>query len=137
MSSSTSTTTGTEQEARNDALVREFVDTFEKQDAALLGSYFADDIVFENYGDPVVHGRADLVAMWAGVFRNFADVRFETLHQAVDGDVVIAEQVHGLGLAGKPPAPIRNLAVYEIRDGKIAAWRDYTNPLEAKRLLGL
>ncbi|WP_020016398.1 nuclear transport factor 2 family protein [Promicromonospora sukumoe] len=133
----TGTTTGTEREARNGALVRDFVAAFEKQDAALLGSWFADDIVFENYGDPVVRGRADLVAMWAGVFRSFADVRFETLHQAVDGDVVIAEQVHGLALAGGPLAPIKNLAVYEIRDGKIAAWRDYTNPLEAKRLLGL
>ncbi|MFE7509129.1 nuclear transport factor 2 family protein [Promicromonospora sp. NPDC057488] len=137
MSSSTSTTTRTEQEAGNDALVREFVDAFEKKDAALLGSYLADDIVFENYGDPEIRGRAGLVAMWAGVFRNFAGVRFETLHQAVDGDVVIAEQVHGLALAGGTLAPIRNLAVYEIRDGKIAAWRDYTNPLEAKRLLGL
>lgn len=137
MSSSTSTTISTEREARNGALVREFVDAFEKRDAALLGSWFADDIVFESYGDPVVHGRAALVEMWAGVFRNFADVRFETLHQAVDGDVVIAEQVHGLALAGGSLAPIRNLAVYEIRDGKIAAWRDYTNPLEAKRLLGL
>ncbi|MEV0891563.1 nuclear transport factor 2 family protein [Promicromonospora sp. NPDC050262] len=134
---SSSTSTSTEREARNDALVREFVDAFAKKDAALLGSYFADDIVFENYGDPEVRGRADLVAMWAGVFRTFVGVRFETLHQAVDGDVVIAEQVHGLGLAGKPLAPIRNLAVYEIRDGKIAAWRDCTNPLEAKRLLGL
>ena len=136
-STSTTTTTSTEREARNGALVREFVDAFAKQDAALLGSYVAEDIVFENYGDPVVRGRAELVAMWAGVFRGFAEVRFETLHQAVDGDVVIAEQVHGLALAGGPLAPIRNLAVYEIRDGKIAAWRDYTNPLEAKRLLGL
>lgn len=124
-------------EARNDSLVRELVAAFEKKDAALLGSWFADDIVFESYGDPVVRGRADLVAMWAGVFRNFAEVRFETLHQAVDGDVVLAEQVHGLALPGGRLAPIKNLAVYEIRDGKIAAWRDYTNPLEAKRLLGL
>lgn len=126
-----------EREARNDSLVREFVDVFEKKDAVLLGTYFADDIVFESYGDPEVRGRAQLVEMWAGVFRNFAGVRFETLHQAVNGDVVIAEQVHGLGFPGKPLAPIRNLAVYEIRDGKIAAWRDYTNPEMGRRLLGL
>jgi limonene-1,2-epoxide hydrolase len=34
-------------------------------------------------------------------------------------------------------APIKNLAVYEIRDGKIAEWRDYTNPQKARQLLGL
>ena len=126
-----------EREVRNDALIREFIAAFEKKDAALLGGYFADDIVFENYGDPALHGRASLVDMWANVFRNFASVKFETLNQAVSGDVVIAEQVHGLGLPGKQLAPIRNLAVYEIHDGKIAAWRDYTNPQQAGQLLGL
>ena len=55
-------------------------------------------------------------------------VRFETLNQAVNGDLVIAGQAHGLALPGKPLALVRNLAVYEIREGKIAAWRDYTNP---------
>ena len=126
-----------DREVRNDALIREFIAAFEKKDAALLGGYFADDIVFENYGDPALHGRGRLVDMWASVFRNFAGVKFETLNQAVSGDVVIAEQVHGLGRPGKPLAPIRNLAVYEIRDGKIAAWRDYTNPNQAGQLLGL
>jgi limonene-1,2-epoxide hydrolase len=127
----------TDREARNDSFVREFVEVFEKKDATLLGPYLADDIVFENYGDPEIHGRTAVVAMWAGVFRNFAGVKFETVHQAVNGDVVIAEQIHGLGFAGKPLAPIKNLAVYEIRDGKIAAWRDYTNPQKAGQLLGL
>jgi limonene-1,2-epoxide hydrolase len=126
-----------EREAYNDALIREFVNTFEKKDADLLAPYFAEEIVFENYGDPELRGRASLVNMWAGVFRSFAQVKFETLRQAVSGDLVIAEQVHGLGLPGKPLAPIKNLAVYEIRDGKISEWRDYTNPQKARQLLGL
>jgi limonene-1,2-epoxide hydrolase len=29
------------------------------------------------------------------------------------------------------------MAVYEIVDGKIAAWRDYTNSSHAKKLLGI
>jgi limonene-1,2-epoxide hydrolase len=74
--------------------------------------------------------------VWADVFRDFGQVRFETLNQAVNGDLVIAEQVHGPALPGKPLAPVRNLAVYEIREGKIAAWRDYANPQKAGQLLG-
>ncbi|MEH1168264.1 nuclear transport factor 2 family protein [Micromonospora sp. CPCC 205539] len=124
-----------ERETRNDALIREFIDTFEKKDAELLGKYFADDIVFENYGDPELRGRTNLVTMWANVFGNFAQVKFETLNQAVNGDLVIAEQIHGLGLPGRKLAPITNLAVYEIHDGKIAAWRDYTNAQFARELL--
>jgi limonene-1,2-epoxide hydrolase len=65
----------------------------------------------------------------------FEHVEFETVHQAVNGDVVIAEEVHGLALPGGPLAPIMNMAVYEIRNGTIAAWRDYSNPDYARTLL--
>jgi limonene-1,2-epoxide hydrolase len=30
-----------------------------------------------------------------------------------------------------------NMAIYEIVDGKIAAWHDYTNSAHARKLLGL
>ena len=121
-------------ESNNDSIIRSFVDTFASRNADLLAPFFTDDIVFENYGDPVIHGRPALVKMWAGVFANFVEVKFETVNQAVEGDVVIAEQVHGLGLRAGRLAPIKNLAVYEMRDGKIAAWRDYTNPQKARAL---
>ncbi|RYE41813.1 MAG: nuclear transport factor 2 family protein [Hyphomicrobiales bacterium] len=119
----------------NDGLIHSFVEVFEKRDASLLAPYFVEDIVFQNYGDPEVCGRENLVAMWAGVFRSFARVKFETVNQAVNGDIVIAEQIHGLALPGRELAPVRNMAVYEIRDGQIAAWRDYTNPSYAGQLL--
>ena len=117
------------------ALVRAFVGVFQAKDADLVAQFVHADVVFRNYGDSEVRGRDALVRMWAGVFGNFEVVRFETVHQAVDGDVVLAEQIHHLGLPGGPVAPIMNLAVYEIRDGLIAAWRDYTNPEYARRLL--
>jgi limonene-1,2-epoxide hydrolase len=125
----------TERETLNDGLVRAFIDTFASRDAELLGQYFTEDIVFENYGDAPVHGRPAVVAVWAGVFTAFAEVAFETVSQAVNGDVVFAEQVHGLALPGGALAPIKNMAVYELRDGQIASWRDYTNPNQARALL--
>ncbi|SCE77753.1 nuclear transport factor 2 family protein [Micromonospora mirobrigensis] len=119
----------------NDALVRGFVDAFERKDASLLVPFLHPDVVFRNYGDDEIRGREALTRMWDGVFQQFEVVRFETLHQAVDGDVVLAEQIHHLGLPGGPVAPVMNLAVYEITDGRIAAWRDYTNPIVARDLL--
>jgi limonene-1,2-epoxide hydrolase len=119
----------------NDVLVREFVEAFNTKDADQLGSFMVEDIVFQAYGDSEVKGRNAVVQLWKGVFANFEQIEFETVHQAVNGDIVIAEQVHGLGLPGGPLAPIMNMAVYEIRDGKIAAWRDYTNPAFAATLL--
>jgi limonene-1,2-epoxide hydrolase len=69
------------------------------------------------------------------VFANFETVRFETLNQAPNGALVLAEQIHHLGLAGRTPAPIRNMAVYEVHDGLITDWRDYTDSKHARRLL--
>jgi limonene-1,2-epoxide hydrolase len=119
----------------NDPLVREFVATFQHKDAARLERFVDRDVVFRNYGDDEVHGRAALLQVWAGVFGQFEVVRFETVHQAVNGDVVLAEQIHHLGLPGGPVAPVMNLAVYELREGLITAWRDYTNPIYAAELL--
>ena len=119
----------------NDALVRAFVQAFSSRDAALLSPFLHGDVVFRNYGEDEVHGRTRLLEVWAEVFRNFAQVEFKTVHQAVNGDVVIAEQIHGLALPGGSLVPVMNMAVYEIRDGLIAAWRDYTNPGYAGRLL--
>lgn len=119
----------------NGAVIEEFISQFAHQDAAKLAPYFDEDIVFENYGDPELKGRDRLVSMWAGVLSNFERVEFTTLNQAVNGDVVIAEQIHGLGLPGRPLAPIKNMAVYRLRDGKIVEWRDYTNPVHARTLM--
>lgn len=119
----------------NDTLIRDFVEAFNSKDADRLTPYLDPEIVFENYGEDPVQGRDAVVNIWRGVFRTFAQVKFETVHQAVNGDVVLAEQIHGLALPGGPLAPIKNLAVYEIRDGQIVAWRDYTNPAYASSLL--
>lgn len=119
----------------NDTLVRDFVDTFAAKDPDALVPFLADDVVFTAYGDSPVEGRDAVIALWKGVFANFGQVKFETVHQAVNADVVIAEQIHGLALPGGKLAPVMNMAVYELRDGKIAAWRDYTNPAYASTLL--
>jgi limonene-1,2-epoxide hydrolase len=118
-----------------DTLVRDFVETFSSKNADALGLFMTEDISFLAYGDGEVKGRDAVVELWKNVFSNFEQVKFETVNQAVNGDVVIAEQIHGLGLPGGKLAPIMNMAVYEIRDGKIAMWRDYTNPTYATSLL--
>ncbi|WUD77035.1 nuclear transport factor 2 family protein [Streptomyces sp. NBC_00510] len=119
----------------NDTLVRTFVEAFNTKDTDRLLPFLHTDVVFRNYGDDEIRGRDALLEMWRNVFGTFEQVRFETVHQAVNGDIVIAEQVHGLALPGGPLAPVMNMAVYEVRDGRIAAWRDYTNPDYARSLL--
>ena len=119
----------------NDTLARRFLAAFNTKNADELAPYLHPDVVFINYGDDEVHGREAVIRLWKGVFANFEQVKFEIVHQAVNGNVVIAEQIHGLSLPGRPLAPIMNLAVYEFEDGQITAWRDYSNPDYARKLL--
>jgi limonene-1,2-epoxide hydrolase len=116
-------------------LIRQFVASFESKDAGWLGTFFHEDILFANYGGPEVRGKAKVVKAWEQVFSTFETVRFETLNQAVNGSVILAEQLHHLALKGRESVPIRNMAIYEMRNGRIGVWRDFTDSQYAKQLL--
>ena len=116
-------------------LIRQFVASFESKDAGWLGTFFHEDILFAKYGDPEVRGKAEVVKAWERFFSMFDTVRFETLNQAINGSVVLAEQFHHLALEGRESAPIRNMALYEMRDGRIGVWRDFTDSKYATQLL--
>jgi limonene-1,2-epoxide hydrolase len=120
-----------------DDIIKDFLTCFEAKDADRLASFLHPDVVFLNYGDPEVRGKNAVRETWSRLFSNFGALRFETVHQAVSGNIVIAEQIHNIALPAGKLTPIMNMAIYEIVDGKIAAWRDYTNSSHAKKLLGI
>jgi len=120
-----------------DDIIKDFLTCFEAKDADRLASFLHPNVVFLNYGDPEVRGKNAVRETWSRLFSNFGALRFETVHQAVNGNIVIAEQIHNIALPAGKLTPIMNMAIYEIVDGKIAAWRDYTNSSHAKKLLGI
>ncbi len=105
-------------------LVRQFCDTFAKHDAEALRPFFADDVVYHNIPmDPVV-GADDSVAFLAGFFGMCDSLVIETTHLAVLDDIVLTERIDTFTVGGRVAAlPV--MGTFEIRDGKIAAWRDY------------
>jgi limonene-1,2-epoxide hydrolase len=107
-----------------EAVVRAFCKAFERLDVEALLGYFHPDAVYHNIPlDPVVgiDGIRSLITMFtAGV----ESIEFRIRHLAVSGDVVLTERVdvfvqptHSIEL------PV--MGTFEIRDGRIAAWRDY------------
>ena len=44
-------------------------------------------------------------------------------------------RIHHLDLPDRPSAPVMNPGVYELSDGLVTAWRDYTKPVYARELL--
>ena len=58
----------------------------------------------------------------------------ETLHLAVEGDVVLTERVDTITV-GERVATLPVMGTFEIRDGRISAWRDYFDMTQITNML--
>ena len=95
----------------------------EHPDPDTLAGYFTDDAVYHNMPMEPAEGIEAVSAALRGVSQ-MASRGWETLHQAANGDVVLNERVDRFELNGKA-VEVAVCGVFEIRDGKIARWRDY------------
>lgn len=91
-------------------------------DAAL--PLFTDDCVYENMPMGAVTGPAGVRAVLEPFFAPTIENQFIILRTAVNGTTVFVERLDRHRLAtGWVELPVTG--VFEIRDGKIALWRDY------------
>ena len=104
------------------AFIREF-DT-EHPNAETLANYFTLDAVYHNIPMRAVQGRDAVRQVLTGYTSRYQCKGWEVRHQAVDGNVVLNERVDRFG-HGDRVIELRVMGVFEVRDGKIAAWRDY------------
>ena len=115
-------------------IVREFCAAFEKHDAQALRPFFTDDVVYHNIPmDPAV-GADATVAFLAGFLTMCDKMEIEITNLAVDGDVVLTERVDTFKVGDKV-ASLPVMGTFEIRDGKIAAWRDYFDMAQITAML--
>lgn len=90
--------------------------------------YFTDSTVWENVGLATTTGIEEAV----GFIRQFeantgaSAMRVDMLAIAAQGDMVLTERVdHLLKADGSAALSLRVMGVFEMKDGKIAVWRDY------------
>jgi limonene-1,2-epoxide hydrolase len=105
-------------------LVREFCTAWSKLDADVLVDYFTEDGVYHNIPLEPLTGREAIRDFLAGFLAGCDSVEFRIGHLLVSGNVVMTERVDAFRMGGRDIAlPVAG--VFEVRDGKIAAWRDY------------
>ncbi len=105
-------------------IVQRFCDTWADGDLDALMAFFAEDAVYHNIPLDPVHGADAIRATIAGFTTGVDSVVFETTHIAAAGDVVLTERVDVFRFPnGTIRLPVSG--TFEVRDGKIAAWRDY------------
>jgi limonene-1,2-epoxide hydrolase len=113
---------GTAEDAER--VVRDLCDAFAKHDAQALRPFFTDDVVYHNIPmDPAV-GIEATIAFIEGFFAMCENMVIETVHLAVRDNVVLTERVDTFTV-GQIVAPLPVMGTFEIREGKISAWRDY------------
>ncbi len=105
-------------------IVTQFCDQVAGGDAEKAAAFFSDDAVYHNIPLDPVNGR-DAIRDTIGMFLGMADkVWFDTLHIVADGPIVMTERIDHFAQGDRDIAlPV--MGTFEVRDGKITAWRDY------------
>lgn len=113
-----------------DFFARLDVADFEKSRLAFAES-ITDDCVWQNSGFPTCEGKDACLGLYDGFNQNagFVGLRVEMIAAAASGDTVVTERIdHLLNASGEVFASLPLAGVLVVRDGKIAAWRDYFDP---------
>ena len=105
-------------------VVRAFCAAWEARDQQRILDAFTDDGVYHNMPLPPAVGKDAIKALLGMILAPASDVNFAITHIAADGDVVLTERVDTFIMGGKT-VTLPVMGAFEVRDGKIAAWRDY------------
>ncbi|MGH2784164.1 MAG: nuclear transport factor 2 family protein [Actinomycetota bacterium] len=108
-----------------ETLVREFCDAWSKRDVDLLTDYFAENAIYHNMPMQPLEGRDVIRAFLSGLLSGAASVEFRMLNVVASDDVVMTERVDTFGMADGREGAFPVMGIFEVRDGKISAWRDY------------
>ena len=116
-------------------LVREFCATWEEGRFDRFGEFLAPDAVFHMLPLAPVRG-VEAIARECRKMAALGTVRVRILRMAEAGGLVFTERIDTLerpGRTGELPVA----GVFEVEDGRIAAWRDYFDLRQALDAFGL
>lgn len=105
-------------------VVKEFCEAWSRRDVDELLNFFTDDAVYHNMPIDAVQGADGIRNMLSLFVPGSVTITFEIIHIASSGNVVHTERVDTFEMKDKTIVlPVAG--VFELREGKIAAWRDY------------
>ena len=104
--------------------VRDFCAAWEAMDQQRILDAFTDDAVYHNMPMAPAQGKDAIKALLAFILGPAKSVTFDIKRIVAEGDVVLTERVDTFQMGEKTVA-LAVMGVFEVRDGKIAAWRDY------------
>ena len=105
-------------------IVRRFCAAWSNGSPDELAEFFTDDAVYHNIPIAPVTGRDTIKATIAGFTGGVEKIEFRVRNIVADGPIVLTERVDVFVLPQRSiELPV--MGTFEVRGGKIAAWRDY------------
>lgn len=105
-------------------IVRAMLEAWKRFDVEELVSYFTEDAVYDNVPRYPVYGHDGIRKLLAALKPRMAEIDYVITKLGAFGDYVTTERMDYFHFDGKP-FKVPTMGAFEIRDGKIAAWRDY------------
>ena len=104
--------------------VRDFCAAWEARDQQRILEAFTDDAVYHNIPMQPAKGKDAIKGLLGMILGPATEVEFEIINIVGEGDVVMTERVDKFHM-GERTIELPVMGVFEVREGKIAAWRDY------------
>lgn len=105
-------------------VVLDFLDAWPRGDIDELMAFFADDAVYHNIPVPAALGAPAIREAFLGFAKLMDSIEIINLHVAAEGPVVFTERIDRFRWKDKVlDLPVAG--VFEVRDGRITAHRDY------------
>jgi limonene-1,2-epoxide hydrolase len=116
------------------ALIRSFIGACVRANPEEFANYLAEDATWWNAPWKPIKGREAIRETLRRGAEQMAALPWEIVHIVADGDLVMVERVDNF-LQGETRVSVPCVGVFELRDGKIAAWRDYWDLRQFERQL--
>lgn len=107
------------------AIVARLIAACGRRDLEQVASMLTDDVVYDNVPIGAVHGpNAVRSVLGAGITDAADEVEWRVVRQVAEADTVMSERVDRFRI-GSRWLEIPVVGVFELREGRIALWRDY------------
>ena len=108
----------------SEQVVRDMLAAWKRFDIDELVSYFTEDAVYDNVPRYPVYGRDCIRKLLEELKPHMTEIDYVITKLGAFGDYVTTERLDYFHFDGKP-CELPVMGAFEIRDGRISAWRDY------------
>jgi len=106
-------------------LVTEFCALWANPDLETILSYFTEDAVYHNIPMAPAEGLAAIRDLLPMMLDGMEGIDFVVHRQVADGNLVMNERTDVMRRTNGGRVELPVMGTFEVRDGRIAAWRDY------------